>query len=171
MKKTYSFILGLLILAAACHHKKPSIFSDEKEPVNTKEMYKPADSVLYLEILRMDSLMFDAFNRHSTDSLMMFFSEDLEFYHDKGGLDDFEITRKKSVQLFENNKTNGLRRELLKESLEVYPIPGYGAVETCLHRFCHKENGADDCGVFKNIMIWKKTNEGWKVTRVISYDH
>lgn len=171
MKKTHGLALALTLLMVSCQHKKPALFSDTGTAANPKETYHPADTALYREILLMDSLMFDAFNRHSTDSLMMFFSEDLEFYHDKGGLDDFEITRKKSVQLFENNKTNGLRRELLKESLEVYPIPGYGAVETCLHRFCHKENGKDDCGVFKNIMLWKKTGQGWKVTRVISYDH
>lgn len=133
--------------------------------------YQPASPELFAEIARMDSLMFDAFNQHNTDSLMQYFSGDLEFYHDKGGLDDYARTREKSLALFENNKTNGLRRDLIKESLEVYPIPGFGALETCLHRFCHKENGKDDCGVFKNIMLWKKTGDSWKVSRVISFDH
>jgi hypothetical protein len=28
-----------------------------------------------------------------------------------------------------------------------------------------------DCGVFKFIHTWKKTDKGWKVTRIISVDH
>jgi hypothetical protein len=126
---------------------------------------------LYDEIKRMDSLMFEAFNAHDADKLQTYFSEDLEFYHDQGGLADLKLTMENSKALFERNKTTGLRRDLVKGSLEVYPIKDYGAVETCLHRFCHKENGKDDCGVFKNIMIWQNKNGEWKVTRVISYDH
>ena len=99
------------------------------------------------------------------------FSEDLEFYHDKGGLADHAGTRKGFEQLFAANTTTGLRRDIVPGSLEVYPIGDYGAVETCLHRFCHRENGKDDCGTFKNVMIWEKTEDGWQVTRVISYDH
>ena len=33
----------------------------------------------------MDSVMFDAFNAHDLKKLRTAFSEDLEFYHDKGG--------------------------------------------------------------------------------------
>jgi hypothetical protein len=64
-----------------------------------------------------------------------------------------------------------LRRDLVKGSLEVYPVKDYGAIETCLHKFCHVENGKDDCGTFKNVMVWQKKDGQWKVTRVISYDH
>jgi len=74
-------------------------------------------------------------------------------------------------KLFENNKTTGLRRDIVPGSLEVYPIKDYGAVETCLHRFCHVENEKNDCGTFKNVMVWQKKDGVWKVTRVISYDH
>lgn len=122
-------------------------------------------------IYRLDSLMFDAMNRQDLEAGMSYFDKDLEFYHDKGGMDNYEQTKIKMANLFKNNQNNNFRRTLVPGSLEVYPIPGYGALETCLHRFCHIENGKDDCGTFKNIMIWKKTNEGWKVTRVISYDH
>lgn len=73
--------------------------------------------------------------------------------------------------LFERNKTTGLRRDLVKGSLEVYPIKDFGAVEICAHTFCQMENGKNDCGTFKNIMIWQKKNDQWKVTRVVSYDH
>jgi hypothetical protein len=119
----------------------------------------------------MDSVMFDAFNAHDLDKLKTTFSEDLEFYHDKGGLADYEQTMINFKSLFEKNQQTGLRRDLVKGSLEVFPIKDYGAVETCLHRFCHVENGKDDCGVFKNVMVWQNKNGVWKVTRVVSYDH
>lgn len=126
---------------------------------------------LYTTIAYMDSVMFAAFNAHDLDKLKTTFSEDLEFYHDKGGLSNYKQTMENFRALFEKNKTTGLRRDIVKGSLEVYPIKDYGAVEICLHRFCHVENGRDDCGTFKNVMIWRKIYGLWKVTRVISYDH
>lgn len=129
------------------------------------------EETLTQTIYRLDSLMFDALNRQDLEAAMSYFDEDLEFYHDKGGLDNYGQTKVKLERLFRNNKNNNFRRILIPGSLEVYPIAGYGAIEFCLHRFCHIENGKDDCGTFKNLMIWKQTEKGWKVTRVVSYDH
>lgn len=145
---------------------------DSKNPiaVNTKN-YSPASAGLYAGIAHMDSVMFNAFNAHDLEKLKSVFSEDLEFYHDKGGLTGYTQTMENFQKLFENNKTTGLRRDLVKGSLEVYPIKDYGAIESCLHRFCHLENGKNDCGTFKNVMVWQLKNGQWKVTRVISYDH
>jgi hypothetical protein len=39
------------------------------------------------------------------------------------------------------------------------------------HRFCHKENGKDDCGSFGFAMVWRKTGASWKISRVLSYGH
>jgi hypothetical protein len=133
--------------------------------------YSPVSAALYNEIAFMDSVMFNAFNEHNLDKLKTTFSEDLEFYHDKGGLAGYAQSMENFNTLFERNKNTGLRRDMVAGSLEVYPIKDYGAVEVCAHRFCHKENGKDDCGVFKNIMVWQKKDGKWKVTRVISYDH
>jgi hypothetical protein len=133
--------------------------------------YSPVSKELYDTIAHMDSVMFAAFNARDLDKIMALFSDNLEFYHDKGGLDNHQQTREKLKTLFERNQNTGLRRDLVQGSLEVYPIKDYGALETCLHRFCHVENGKNDCGIFKNIMIWQKKDGQWKVTRVISYDH
>ncbi len=161
----FAFLFAWLIFGmSACEHKK----IDGSE---TKKVYAAASLQLYNEIALMDSLMFVAFNAHNVEKLMTFFTSDVEFYHDKGGLSNFEQTTKGFANMFARNASTGLHRELVVGSLEVYPINNYGAVETCLHRFCHVENGKDDCGTFKNIMIWKKVEDKWKVTRVISYDH
>lgn len=128
-----------------------------------------ADADLYKEIARMDSILFNAFNTRDVDRFKTLFTEDLEFYHDKGGQTNYENTigfLKTTAKL-----NNQLRRELVKGSLEVYPIPGYGALEIGSHTFCHLENGKPDCGTFKFVHIWQKKNGEWKISRVASYGH
>jgi Domain of unknown function (DUF4440) len=128
-----------------------------------------AKDSLYKEVAHLDSILFNAFNTRDVEKFKTFFAEDLEFYHDKGGLTNYEYTINSLKTVAKNN--DGLRRDLVKGSLEVYPIPGYGAMEIGAHRFCHLENGKQDCGTFKFVHIWQKKNNEWKITRVISYDH
>ena len=162
MKTCYCFLILVIVGAGAMAQA-----TDNMKP----KPYKPVSQQLYNEIAHMDSVMFNAFNEQNLENLQATFSEDLEFYHDKGGLGSYRQSMDNFKTLFEKNKNTGLRREMVPGSLEVYPINNYGAVEICAHRFCHKENGKDDCGVFKNIMVWQKKDGQWKVTRVISYDH
>ncbi|RCH54261.1 nuclear transport factor 2 family protein [Mucilaginibacter hurinus] len=124
---------------------------------------------LYDSIARMDSLLFNAFNSRDLETLKNIFDTDLEFYHDKGGLDNYEVTMQKFKGMID--KDNGVKRTLVTGSIEVYPIKGYGAIQTGQHRFCHPENGREDCGVFRFMHIWKSANGLWKLTRVVSYDH
>src|SRR5690349_18573484 len=86
-----------------------------------------AQTSLYLEIASMDSVLFAAFNNRDLEKFKTLFTEDLEFYHDRDGLTGYE----QSIQSLKNTaaQNNGLRRELVKGSLEVYPIPGYGAMQ------------------------------------------
>lgn len=137
--------------------------------INTKANKAPVSQSLYDEIAHMDSVLFNAFNNHDMETFKTLFATDLEFYHDKGGLTDYNY----SIQSFKNTiaQNNGLRRELVKGSLEVYPIKDYGAIQVGAHTFCHPENGKMDCGTFKFVHVWKKINGEWKITRVISYDH
>ena len=129
----------------------------------------PGNQELYQEIAKQDSLLFNAFNTRDIELFKTMFTEDLEFYHDKGGLTGYDHTINFLKTTAQAN--NQLKRELVKGSLEVYPIPGYGAMEIGMHRFCHLENGKQDCGTFKFVHIWQKKDNQWKITRVISYDH
>src|SRR5262249_35485094 len=71
------------------------------------------------------------------------------------------------------------RRELIKGSMQVYPINNYGAVQLGDHRFYVTENArlADGqgkevlSGVAKFIHVWKYENGEWRISRVFSYDH
>ena len=130
----------------------------------------PADAAELRELVAgLDRKMFDAYNAHDVDGLMSWFSADLEFYHDTGGLLDFQQVKAGFTSVFANNKD--IRRDLVEGSLEVYPIKGFGAIETGAHRFCHTENGKDDCGTFRFMQIWRFSDGAWKVSRDVSYGH
>ena len=137
------------------------IAADKSTPTPSSELKET--------IAKMDTAMFDAFNAHDVDRLMTLFTDDLEFYHDKGGLTNYEQTGANFKKLFAN--VPDIRRELVPGTLEVYPIKDYGAIEVGAHRFCHQEEGKEDCGTFRFLHIWRKTGESWKVSRVASYGH
>jgi hypothetical protein len=124
---------------------------------------------LYQFIASNDSSLFSAFNSHDVEKLKTFFTADLEFYHDKSGLTNYEQTNENFEKMFAQN--NGIKRELVPGSLEVYPIKDIGALEVGEHQFCHIENGKNDCGTFPFIIFWQKQDAEWKVSRVISYNH
>src|SRR6266850_2130731 len=128
-----------------------------------------AQTELFETIARLDGEIFGAFNRHDVARLMSLFSEDLEFYHDTGGLSNYAENAESFKKMFAS--TPDIRRDLEPGSLEVYPIKDYGAMEIGRHRFCHKENGKDDCGTFKFVMVWRRLDQTWKVSRVVSYGH
>jgi ketosteroid isomerase-like protein len=151
-------IVSFVGLNTACAAEPQSSASAPAESGNLTE-----------EITRMDAKMFDAFNSHDVDRLMSLFTEDLEFYHDKGGLTTSQQTSEGFGRMFGN--APDIKRTLVPGTLQIYPIKDYGAIELGTHRFCHKENGKDDCGNFPFVMVWKKVGDSWKVSRVISYGH
>ena len=136
---------------------------------------KPARSVtprsreLFETIERLDAKLFDAFNRHKVDPLMEMFTTDLEFFHDTGGVTSYPETKDNFAKMFEN--VPDITRNLVEGTLEIYPIKDYGAMEVGVHRFCHKENGKEECGSFKFVHVWRQAGDTWKISRVISYGH
>ncbi|MDP9962031.1 nuclear transport factor 2 family protein [Chryseobacterium lathyri] len=132
--------------------------------------YIPVSKELYDTIIKKDSILFAAANSGNIDKLKTFFTEDLEFFHDVGGLADYKETVDNFSRVAKNYSYT--RRVLVPESVEVYPIKDYGAVQTGIHQFCRLENGSlINCGTFKFVHVWKKTPDGWKISRVVSYGH
>ena len=124
---------------------------------------------LDVTIARMDGKIFDAFNAHDAEALMSLFTNDLEFYQDNDGLKNYQQSKDDFEKLFAS--TPDIKRELVKDSLQVYPVKDYGAIEIGAHRFCHEEKGKDECGTFQFAMVWRKTGDSWKISRVLSYGH
>jgi ketosteroid isomerase-like protein len=124
---------------------------------------------LFNKIANLDSLLFAAYNSKNLDLMKNYFTSDLEWYQDNGGLIGFEKVFENFNSIF--NRDYDLKRSLIKESLEVHLIKGYGAIEIGMHQFKHIENGKLEIGTFKFLMIWKNDNGNWKISRVFSYDH
>jgi hypothetical protein len=126
--------------------------------------YKPESKKLYDSIVHMDSVWEDSYNNCKLDVQEQLIAADLEFYHDRGGV---TTSKKALIEALKNNICGKVTRELLKGSIEVYPIPNYGAVEMGYHRFHNKsENSTSPFARFVNI--WRHENGQWKITRVIS---
>lgn len=118
-------------------------------------------------IARLDADFFDAYNRCDLDKMASYLIEDLEFYHDQGGV---TWKRQEVVDAVRKNICGKVRRELVEGSLEVSPIKDYGAFETATHRFCEIATGK--CvGIAKTAMLWRLKDGKWQMTRIISYDH
>ena len=101
-------------------------------------VYKPKDPALYDTIAHMDSVYFNAYNSCDMATQAAIYSDSIEFYHDGGGL---ERSKAHLLQALKDNICGKVTRVFVKGSLEVYPIPGFGAVEIGLHRFInHQEN-------------------------------
>ncbi|RZJ11962.1 MAG: nuclear transport factor 2 family protein [Rubrivivax sp.] len=121
---------------------------------------------LYDELAVMDARLFNAaFVTCDGAAFKALFSDDAEFYHDKTGATFGDAAR----TLKSCPRENGVTRALVPGSLEVYPMQGYGAVQTGRHVFRRAgEPGAEEA---KFVHLWKREGTGWRLTRVLSFDH
>ena len=129
----------------------------------------PTSTALFNQIANLDSVLFDAFNNQRMDIFKPMFTNDLEWFQDNEGLLSSETVFKNFGNSFK--KEFKLSRKLVPGSLEVYPLKNYGAMEIGLHQFRHIENGKEEVGTFKFLMIWKQEKDSWKISRVVSYNH
>jgi hypothetical protein len=127
--------------------------------------YKISDQKLYDTIVHMDSVYFNAYNTCDMDKQAAIYADSIEFYHDKGGL----MTSKKDIlDAIKKNICGKVTRVLVKGSVEVYPIAGFGAVEIGLHRFINHAESETPSKADKFIVIWRLKNDKWQITRVVS---
>lgn len=129
---------------------------------------------LFKKIKSLDSVLFSLVYKCDAVKIESFFVEDLEFYHDKGGL-----TKSRAAFMEMQNKNFCgehpfyLRREPVPGSMKVFPMNNYGAVQTGEHVFFVKGQDGKEVldGRAKYTHLWKYENDQWRIARVISYDH
>lgn len=120
-------------------------------------------------VTALDAALFDAYNRCDLDKFASFFVDDVEFYHDQGGVTLGKVALTDSVK---KNICGKVTRELVPGSLKAYPMKGYGALELGVHRFHHPgHEDTEGVGEGQFIHLWQYKDGAWKITRVISYDH
>lgn len=152
MKKVLLFAVSALLLLA----------SFKTKPVAPEAVTAPS---LYDTIAALDARWEDAYNHCKMDVMEELISEDLEFYHDQGGL----LTSKQKLnEALKANICGKVTRELKKGSIEVYEIRGYGAVEMGMHGFHNLKEPAAETHFAKFVHIWKREKGKWQITRVIS---
>ncbi len=120
---------------------------------------------LYKTIVALDSIFFTAYNTCDLKKQSELISEDLEFYHDQGGL---STSKSDVMTAMEKNICGKVTRELVKGSIEVHEIPGFGAVQMGLHKFHNSEEPDAESKPGKFVTIWKRQDDDWLITRVIS---
>lgn len=120
-------------------------------------------------ITALDAALFDSYNRCDLAKFESFFVDDVEFYHDQGGVTLGSAALTASVK---KNICGKVTRELVPGTLKIYPIKGYGAVEMGVHRFHHPgHEDTEGVGEGQFVHLWQYKDGAWKITRVISYDH
>jgi hypothetical protein len=116
----------------------------------------------------LDAALFDAYNSCNLEKFSTFFVDNVEFYHDQGGV---TLGKDKLTQSIKDNICGGdVRRELVPGTLQAHYMKGYGAVEIGVHRFYHPKSNTPP-GEGRFIHLWQYKDGAWKITRAISYDH
>ncbi|WP_386101043.1 DUF3471 domain-containing protein [Winogradskyella maritima] len=106
-------------------------------------------------------------------------TDDLEFYHDKSGVEN-------SKSEFLSSMQNGICNPANTEKIYRYLVPGrsavfplydngklYGALQNGTHFFSQKRNitfeESNNSALFSHL--WLLENKSWKLKRVLSYNH
>jgi hypothetical protein len=120
-------------------------------------------------VTALDAALFDAYNRCDLEKFASFIDENVEFYHDQGGV---TLGRAALTESVKKNICGTTTRALVPGTLKIYYMKGYGAVEIGVHQFHHPGHEAEiGVGEGKFIHLWQYKDGAWKITRVISYDH
>ncbi|PHI18176.1 DUF4440 domain-containing protein [Lewinellaceae bacterium SD302] len=136
----------------------------------------PSDSAeISRIILAKDSAFWTVYNSCDMNAFAEFLTEDLEFYHDKGGLLEGRAALIKTMQdgLCGNTENFSLRREAVTGTVAVFPMTKIGAIITGEHLFYINEKGKEEYldGKARFSHIWRYADGEWRMARVLSYDH
>jgi hypothetical protein len=170
IRKALLVLVGLVPMVCFSQHETAT---QNTRPIQTAT----STNSLFGGIKEMDTRLFDAiFKDCDFGRINELLTDDFEFYHDRGGLiasnraQFLEIIRK-TCERQKSGQERRSRRELV--SMDVYPLGGYGAIQTGVHRFfIQREKEAEEAGdIAKFTHVWKKVGDAWRIARVLSYDH
>ena len=126
----------------------------------------------------LDSAFWNSYNTCDIDALNKYFTRDIEFYHDKGGqmkvIDELVATSRRNLCSDDNFR---LRREAVEGTVKYFPMHSegktYGAILSGQHLFYILKKGKSPRldGLARFTHLWLLTEDGWKMSRVLSYDH
>ncbi len=129
------------------------------------------DTPLLDKMKALDTALFETFNNcqnfEELEKHANYFSPDVEFYHDNGGV---TWDRDSMIANTKKNACGNYTRKLVAGSFKAHPIKGFGAITEGVHVFC--KNKTKECeGKADFVMVWRNVNNKWEITRALSYGH
>jgi len=125
-----------------------------------------------------DAELFEVvFLRCEPKRLRSMLTDDFEMYHDRDGVvaksaDKFvaDYAQECAARMPAGWSS---RRELVRETLVVDHVPGFGAIEDGEHRFYERKGQGPEhlAGQAHFTHLWALTPGGWKLARVLSFSH
>ena len=129
-------------------------------------------------VLQRDGAFWKAYNACDVPAMAGFFTEDVEFYHDRGGVTLGHPSMVSTLrQSLCGNPDSRLRREAVDGTVKVFPLKKddvvYGAILSGEHVFYVRQKGKPEFldGRAKFMDLWTLKDGVWKMSRVLSYDH
>jgi hypothetical protein len=129
-------------------------------------------------ILQLDSAFWNTYNNCDTAHFKDFLTDDVEFYHDKGGI---TLDAKSLIEALNKNicgnANSRLRREAVAGTVKVYPMQNgdeiYGAIISGEHNFyiTEKDKPEYHSGIANFTQLWLLKKGGWRMARILSYNH
>lgn len=129
-------------------------------------------------VLEGDRVFWAAYNRCDVPAMTPFFTDDVEFYHDRGGLtaglNDFGRALREGLC---GNPNSHLRREAVEGTVHLYPLKKngavYGAILSGEHVFYVVDKGKPEYldGRARFTHVWLVKDGVWKMSRILSFDH
>lgn len=125
-----------------------------------------------------DSVFWQGYNTCNLDVMARFLTNDLEFYHDQGGIIlGVEGMMKSMRQNICNDANHKVRRELVAGTLKIFLLRDgnaiYGAILSGEHYFYNSYGGGKETkdGIAKFTNLWLLKDGNWKMNRILSFDH
>lgn len=129
-------------------------------------------------VLQRDGLFWKAYNECDVKAMAGFFTEDVEFYHDRGGVTLGHPSLMDTLrQSLCGSPDSRLRREAVAGTVHVFPMKKndvvYGAILSGEHVFYVKQKDKPEFldGRAKFMDLWTLKDGVWKMSRILSYDH
>ncbi|MBV9883936.1 MAG: nuclear transport factor 2 family protein [Sphingomonadaceae bacterium] len=112
------------------------------------------------------------------DRLRAMITPDFEMYHDRDGVvarnaEAFVADYARDCAAQRAPDAWRSRRALVEGSLNVHPVPHYGAMEEGVHVFYERRGNGPErlAGRARFFHLWTLAPDGWRLARVFSYAH
>jgi hypothetical protein len=124
-----------------------------------------------------DVRFWQAYNTCDTTAQRQFLAEDVEFYHDKGGITLGAEALMATIKANLCSEGSRLRRAAVDGTVQVFPLRSqgvvYGAILSGEHLFYLREKGKPERldGQARFTHLWLLRDGTWRMARILSYDH